>query len=82
MSKLKKVYEKLMSGQGDKNFHFADLCYLLIKLGFDLRYTSGSHIVAQRGQAYANIQNIGGKAKSYQVEQVRQTLKKNNIKPE
>jgi predicted RNA binding protein YcfA (HicA-like mRNA interferase family) len=82
VSKVKKVYEKLMSRQSDPNFTLDDLCYLLAKLGFALRHAQGSHIIAQRGPAYVNVQNKGGKAKAYQVEQVRNELKKHNIKPE
>ena len=81
MSKTNKVYEKLMAGQSDNNFAFEDLLYLLVKLGFK-PHQSGSHIVCKKGTAFANIQPRCGKAKSYQLEEVRKELKKHNIKPE
>jgi len=71
-----------MAGQSDGNFSFDDLGYLLQKLGFQIRKTGGSHIIAQRGISFHNLQEKKGKAKPYQVAQVREDLKKFNIKPE
>lgn len=61
MSKVVKVYEKLMSGNADFNFAFSDLCLLLLKLGYDQRQR-GSHLVFTRGESLINIQNLHGKA--------------------
>lgn len=82
MSKISKIYEKLMTGNSDGNFSFDDLLYLLQKLGFDIRKTKGSHLIAQKGMSFHNLQEKKGKAKPYQVAQVRDDLKKFNITPE
>jgi hypothetical protein len=42
----------------------------------------GSHIIFQRGPSFLNLQpSSGGKAKAYQVRQMRQELQKLNLKP-
>jgi hypothetical protein len=82
MSKAQKVFHKLIAGQTDANFSFDDLCTLLTKLGYTARKTKGSHIIFQRGPTFLNLQpSTGGKAKAYQVRQVRQELQKLNLKP-
>jgi hypothetical protein len=82
MSKAEKVFHKLMAGQNDANFPFDDLCTLLTKLGYTARKTKGSHIIFQRGPSFLNLQpSSSGKAKTYQVRQVRQELQKLNLKP-
>jgi hypothetical protein len=82
MSKAEKLFEKLMAGRSDANFSFDDLSTLLTKLGYNARKTKGSHIIFQRGPSFLNLQpSTGGKAKSYQVRQVRLELQKLNLKP-
>ena len=82
MSKAEKLYERLTAGRNDANFPFDDLCTLLTKLGYSGRKTRGSHIIFQRGSSFLNLQpSAGGKAKAYQVRQVRQELQKLNLKP-
>jgi hypothetical protein len=82
MSKAEKLFDKLIVGQSDANFPFDDLCILLTKLGYDARKTKGSHIIFQRGSSFLNLQPAaGGKAKAYQVRQVRQELQNLNLKP-
>jgi len=81
MSKAEKLFDKLMSAQSDANFSFDDLCTLLAKLGYTARKTKDSHIIFQRGSSFLNLQpSTGGKAKAYQVRQVRE-LQKLNLKP-
>ncbi|MGI8438054.1 MAG: type II toxin-antitoxin system HicA family toxin [Chthoniobacterales bacterium] len=71
-----------MSGQSDANFSFDDLVHLLAKLGYSVRQTKGSHIIFQRGESFLNLQPAaGGKAKSYQIRQVRAELEKFKLKP-
>jgi len=82
MSRVSKIYEKLMTGKSDGNFSFDDLAYLLQKLGYQIRKTGGSHIIAQKGPSFHNLQEKKGQAKPYQIAQVRNDLKKFNIKPE
>jgi hypothetical protein len=82
MSKAEKLFDKLIAGRSDANFPFDELCTLLTKLGYDARKTKGSHIIFQRGSSFINLQPAGGgKAKAYQVRQVRQELQKLNLKP-
>jgi len=82
MSKAGRLFEKLMSAQSDANSPFNNLCTLLTKLGYAARKTKGSHIIFQRGPSFLNLQpSTGGKAKRYQVRQVREELQKLNLKP-
>ena len=82
MSKAEKLFDKLMVGRNDANFSFDDLCTLLTQLGYNARKTKGSHIIFQRGTSFLNLQpSTGGKAKAYQVRQVRQELQNLNLKP-
>ena len=82
MSKAEKLFDKLTTGRNDANFSFDDLCTLLTKLGYIARKTKGSHIIFQRGSSFLNLQpSAGGKARAYQVRQVRQELKNLNLKP-
>ena len=82
MSRAEKLFEKLMSGQNDANIPFDELCTFLIKFGYTARTTKGSHIIFQRGSSFLNLQpSTGGKAKVYQVRQVREQLQKLNLKP-
>ncbi len=82
MSKAEKLFDKLIGGRSDANFPFDELCSLLIKLGYNARRTKGSHIIFQRGPSFLNLQpSTIGKAKSYQVRQVRLELQKLNLKP-
>jgi hypothetical protein len=82
MSKAEKLFDKLMGGQSEANFSFDELYTLLTQLGYNARKTKGSHIIFQRGSSFINLQPAaGGKAKSYQVRQVRQELKNLNLKP-
>ena len=82
MSKAEKLFDKLMAGRNDANFSFDDLCSLMTKLGYNARTTKGSHMIFQRGSSFLNLQpTAGGKAKAYQVRQVRQELQNLNLKP-
>jgi hypothetical protein len=82
MSKAEKLFDKLIAGRNEANFPFDELCMLLTKLGYTMRKTKGSHIIFQRGSSFLNLQlSSDGKAKAYQVRQVRQELKNLNLKP-
>ena len=82
MSKAEKLFAKLIDGRHDANFSFDDLCSLLMKLGYTKRTTEGGHVIFQRGSSFLNLQAMtGGKAKSYQVRQVREELQKLKLKP-
>ena len=77
MSRSDKVLEQVLSGRADANVRFADLCNLLLRLGFETR-TSGSHHVFRMAgvDEKINLQKDGNKAKPYQVRQVRAVVLK------
>ncbi|OGQ04736.1 MAG: hypothetical protein A3F82_08245 [Deltaproteobacteria bacterium RIFCSPLOWO2_12_FULL_44_12] len=54
-----------------KNVRFGDLCKLAEKFGFRFRGGKGSHRVYVKQGVFEilNFQNVGGKAKPYQVRQ-------------
>jgi hypothetical protein len=67
--------EKVLSGTADANLRFQDLTRLLERLGFDGRI-DGSHHVYWRDdlESIVNLQSKKGKAKPYQVRQVRNLI--------
>ncbi|MEO6633548.1 MAG: type II toxin-antitoxin system HicA family toxin [Mucilaginibacter sp.] len=73
MSKFEKLQLKLLSGSADNNFSFDDLRNILLHFNFIERTTGGSHRIFYREgiEEIINIQPKGGKAKPYQVKQVR-----------
>ena len=82
MSKKEKLLLKLLAGNADANFDLSDLIKILEWLGFEERNTKGSHkIFTLDGvEGLINLQVAGdGKAKSYQVKQVRDFLVENKL---
>jgi hypothetical protein len=81
MSRAEKLAAKILSGRSDRNFDFDDLCYILERAGFQFRPGKGSHrIYYKDGVAeIINLQPRDGKAKPYQVKQVRELLLKYKI---
>ena len=72
MSKVEKTLERVLRGNADANIRFGDLCALLSHLGFAERVRGDHHIFTRDGVAeILNLQPRGGKAKAYQVRQVR-----------
>ena len=77
MSQWDKILRRVLSGQAEHNVRFADLCGLLLRLGFDERfrgdhYTFGKTSVCE----IIDLQPLqDGKAKAYQVKQVRALLR-------
>jgi hypothetical protein len=64
-----------MGGRHDADFSFNQLCSLLVGLGYTMHKAKGGHVVFQLGTSFLNLQSApGGKAKAYQVRQVRQEL--------
>jgi hypothetical protein len=75
MSRPKKTLERVLNGTSDANISFADLCGLLSFLGFDERVRGNHHIFSREGVAeILNLQPRAGKAKPYQVKQVREVV--------
>lgn len=82
MSKAQKLATKLLSGRSDKNLSFHDPCYLIEHAGFESRAGKGSHRISFK-EGIPEIINVqprdDGKAKPYQVQQVRELLVKYKI---
>jgi predicted RNA binding protein YcfA (HicA-like mRNA interferase family) len=77
MSKADKILQQVLRGTSDKNIAFADLCYLLDRLGFEKRIKGDHHIYTREGiQEIINIQPKGTRSKVYQVKQVRTIILK------
>jgi len=75
MRKYSKIREKILGGGADSNIEFAELCRLLVRLGFEERIRGDHHIFTREGVAeIINLQPKGKKAKPYQVRQVRGIL--------
>ena len=75
MSKLGKLYEHILMRRSDANVPFAELCALLMRLGFDERIRGDHHIFTLAGvEEILNLQPKGAKAKPYQVKQVREAF--------
>ena len=79
--KQRKLLERVMSGRSDANIPFEQLCNLLRRLGFHERIPKSSHHVFSREDVPELIvlQEEKGKAKDYQVKQVRDLLNKYKI---
>jgi len=81
MSKHETIKQRILSGTSNANLHFDDLCNLLKSLGFQERIR-GSHRIYSK-QSIADIINLqparDGKAKPYQVSQVRRIIRQNNL---
>lgn len=72
----KKFLNKVLSGLADKNIRFNDLTKLLLDLGFKKR-VKGDHYIFTRHDILEiiNLQSLkDGKAKAYQVKQVRNII--------
>ena len=75
---------KVLSGLSDKNISFSELRKLILSLGFDER-TKGDHHVFSKADSMEiiNLQPLqDGKAKAYQVRQVRSMILKYKLHKE
>ncbi len=80
MSKYEKLRQKILQGRSDANVPFVDLCKLLNRLGFEERISGSHHIFRKAGiEEHPNLQRDNGKAKAYQVRQVRALLLRYNL---
>ena len=73
MTASRKTLSKILEGLSDRNIHFSDLRRLLLRLRFSERVKGDHHIFYH--EAIVEIINLqplkDGKAKPYQVRQVR-----------
>jgi len=77
VSKLGKLFNKLLAGTSDKSIKFNDLCWLLSNLNFGERIKGSHHIFNKPNiDEIINLQSKGNMAKPYQVKQVRNIILK------
>lgn len=75
MDKHKRLYEHILLRRSDANVSFEALCGLLERLGFERRIRGGHHIFSKSDlKEILNLQPNNGKAKPYQVKQIREIL--------
>lgn len=81
MSAWEKFRQKLLSGQSDQNIDFERLRTFLKRLDFDEDISGSHHIYGRPGvEDIIDIQpRHDGKAKSYQVKQIRKILEDNDL---
>jgi predicted RNA binding protein YcfA (HicA-like mRNA interferase family) len=78
MSKLEKTILKILSGASDKNINFVEIVTVLYHLNFEERIKGSHHIFYRKDiESIINLQPAkDGKAKPYQVKQVRDIILK------
>ncbi|MBW4690466.1 MAG: type II toxin-antitoxin system HicA family toxin [Lyngbya sp. HA4199-MV5] len=77
MSRRDKLLVKILLGVSDTGIPFERLCQLLNRLGFEERIQGSHHIFSKEGvEEILNLQPKQGKAKAYQVKQVRNVILK------
>lgn len=72
----KQTLNRVLTGLSDKNIRFSDLRKLVLGLGFDERIKGDHHILTKSGVVeIINLQPLkDGRAKAYQVKQVRSII--------
>ena len=77
MSQRDQLLLKILLGASDANISFEPLCQLLVTLGFNERIRGSHHIFSKEGvEEILNLQPKQGKAKAYQVKQIRNLILK------
>ena len=77
MTQQGKLLLKILQGKSDANIPFEPLCQLLRSLGFEERIRGSHHIFSKDSvEEILNLQPKQGKAKAYQVKQVRDIVLK------
>ena len=75
MARWQKTLDRILRGTADANIDFGDLCALLKALKFIERIRGDHHIFTRDDvEEILNLQPRDGKAKPYQVLQVRTVL--------
>ena len=75
MPRREKLLGQILSGASDANIPFHAMRRLLRSLGFEERVRGDHHIFTKDGvEEIPNLQPRGGKAKPYQVKQVRNVI--------
>ncbi len=79
-AKSRKVLEKVLSGS--KDIRFNEAVALAEGFGFHLSRVSGSHHIFAHPQVreLANLQNVNGKAKPYQIRQLLELVERYDLR--
>jgi predicted RNA binding protein YcfA (HicA-like mRNA interferase family) len=80
--KKRKLLQKLLSDS--KNIRFREASACAEAFGFRLSRTNGSHHIYVHPEIpeLVNLQNVGGKAKAYQIKQLLQIIERHNLELE
>ena len=75
----RKLLQKALASPA--NMRFEEACALASRFGFHLSRTRGSHHIFAhpRVPELVNLQEVGGKAKGYQVRQLLQLVERYNL---
>ena len=78
------ILDKVLAGLSDKNIRFDDIKKLVMGFGFACRIKGDHHIFSKEGLVdIINLQPLkDGKAKAYQVKQVRNLILKYKLHKE
>ena len=77
VSESDKLLVRILRGTSDTTIPFEGMCRLLHNLGFEERTRGSHHIFTRDGvEEILNLQTKAGRAKPYQVKQVRQVILK------
>jgi hypothetical protein len=80
VARIDKLWNRLQSRFGERNFAFDDLRTILLSLGFDERVRGSHHIFTRSGiEEIVNLQPAGRVAKPYQVRQVRALINRHGL---
>jgi len=79
LMKKRKLLQKLLSGS--KNIRFSEASSCAEAFGFQLSRTTGDHHIYTHPEVpeLLNLQDVGGKAKPYQVKQLLQIIERYNL---
>ena len=79
MVKKRKLLQKALSSP--KNVRFSEMVTLVEAFGFHLSRVKGSHhiFVHPEVRELINLQNVGGKAKPYQIRQFLRLVERYNL---
>jgi hypothetical protein len=80
VGKHEKTKQDVLCGTSNANIRFDEICGLLCHLGFKERIKGDHHIFSRSGVfEIVNLQPVGGKAKPYQVRQVKMLINRYNL---
>ena len=83
MDRYQKLFEHIIMRKGDANIPFSGICQLLCRIGFHERIKGDHHIFTLNYiEEIINLQPREGKAKPYQVKQVREIILRYGLKLE